>query len=393
MMSTDEAISRLESIGADSFKSEPERLQLANALLAALRRIQTPWDIACAHGWIEMTTVAAVRTLIDVGLFTKWAAHGSKPLTTNEFAKLTGADAVLLGRLLRHVAAQHFIIEVEENTYASTPYALSLGKDLALASIYGSFYHEVQLPLAVSMPLFLAETGFKNPTDLRDSNFQRVHGKGSNYFEFIASSPQRSLDFANAMDYHGRGNISQWTEVYDTDNIIKGADPDRPLVVDVGGSKGHDLEKFHQRHPNIPIGSLALQDLPKVLDGLTVDPTISIHPYDFFTPQPIKGARAYYLHRILHDWPNDKATEILRMTAEAMEPGYSKMLIHEDIVSAREPSVQTTMADITMMMSFSSAERTEQEWQTLIGDVEGLKVTKVWHKPHTIGGIIEVERV
>ncbi|KAF3019301.1 hypothetical protein E8E14_008480 [Neopestalotiopsis sp. 37M] len=393
MTSTEEAIAQLESIGADSFKSESERLQLSNALLATLRRVQTPWDMACAHGWIELTTVAAIKTLIDAGLFTKWAEQGSKPLTTDEFAKLTGADAVLLGRLLRHVAAQHFITEIEEDTYASTPYALSLGTDPALVSIYGSFYHEVQVPLAASMPSFFAETGFKNPTDLQDGNFQRVHGKGSDYFGFIASSPQRNQDFANAMDCHARGNILSWPEVYDTDEIIKGAKPDRPLVVDVGGSKGHDLEKFHQRHPDIPKGSLVLQELPKVLEGLTVDPAISAHPHDFFTPQPIKGARAYYFHLILHDWPDEKATEILKRAAEAMEPGYSKMLIHEDVVSAREPSVQTTVADITMMMCFSSAERTEKEWRALIGGVEGLKIVKIWHKPHTIGGIIEVERV
>jgi hypothetical protein len=189
------------------------------------------------------------------------------------------------------------------------------------------------------------------------------------------------------MDCHARGDISPWPEVYDTYNIIVGAKPDRPLVVDVGGSKGHGLEKFHQRHPDISKGSLVLQDLPKVLDGLTVDPAISVQPHDFFTLQPIKGARAYYFHLILHEWPDEKATEILRITAEAMEPGYSKILIHEDVVSARVPSVQTTVADIIMMMCFSSAERTEKEWRALIGGVEGLKITKIWHKPHAIGGI------
>lgn len=100
MTSTEEAIAQLESIGDGSFKSESERLQLSNALLATLRRVQTPWDMACAHGWIELTTVAAIKTLIDAGLFTKWAEQGSTPLTTDEFAKLTGADAVLLGNTI-----------------------------------------------------------------------------------------------------------------------------------------------------------------------------------------------------------------------------------------------------------------------------------------------------
>ncbi|KAI0972401.1 O-methyltransferase-domain-containing protein [Xylaria arbuscula] len=118
---------------------------------------------------------------------------------------------------------------------------------------------------------------------------------------------------------HARGNIP-WPEVYDTNKLITGARLDRPLVVDVGGSKGHDLEKFHQKHPDIPQGTLVLQDLPEVLNSLTVDPAISICPHDSFASQPIKGAGAYYFHLVLHDWPDDRAAEILGNTADAMEP-------------------------------------------------------------------------
>ncbi|KAI0380361.1 O-methyltransferase [Hypomontagnella monticulosa] len=393
MMSVDQAISRLHEIGAGSFNSESERLRLSDALLATLRRVQSPWDIACAHGWIDLTTVATIKTLIDAGLFTKWSEQGNNPLTVDEFAKLTGADAVLLGRLLRHIAAQHLITEAGEDTYASTPWALRLGTDPAIASIYGTFYHELQVPLAVSLPSFLKETGFKNPTNLQKSNFQRSFGEGSTFFGYIASSPLRNKHFADAMDCHARDHVLPWPEIYDTNQILTGAKLDRPLVVDVGGSKGHDLETFHRKHSDIPKGSLILQDLPEVLDGLKVNPAISVCPHDFFTPQPVKGARAYYFHIVLHDWPNDKAAEILRNIADAMEPGYSKILLHEDVVSTREPSVQATVADITMMMSFSTAERTEKEWRRLIDDVDGLRISKIWNKPQSIGGIVEIERV
>ncbi|KAH7308596.1 O-methyltransferase [Stachybotrys elegans] len=393
MVSVDESISRLGEIDTGSSLSESERLRLSNALVAALRRVQSPWDIACSHGWIELTTIFAIKSLIDAGVFTKWAEQGSKPLTANEFAELTGADAVLLARLLRHLAAQHLITEVDEDKYASTPWALSLGTDLALSSIYGTFYHEIQVPLAASMPSFLKEIGFKNPTDVKDGNFQRVHGKNSTFFDFVASSPLRNKDFANAMDCHARGNISPWPEVYDTRNLTDGAKLDRPLVVDVGGSKGHDLEKFLDRHSDVLEGSLVLQDLPHVLEGLAINPAITICPHDFFKPQPVKGARAYYFHIVLHDWPDVQASEILRLTAEAMEPGYSKILIHEDVVSVRDPSVQATVADMTMMMCFSSAERTDQDWQRLISGIPGLQVSKIWRKPYTIGGIIEVDRI
>lgn len=72
--------------------------------------------------------------------------------------------------------------------------------------------------------------------------------------------------------------------VYDTNQVIGGAKMDRPLVVDVGGSKGHDLEEFLERHPDITKGSLVLQDLPEVLDGLAVNPAITVCPHDLFAP-------------------------------------------------------------------------------------------------------------
>jgi hypothetical protein len=39
------------------------------------------------------------------------------------------------------------------------------------------------------------------------------------------------------------------------------------------------------------------------LDGLN----IKAYEHSFFEPQPIKGARAYYLGSILHDWPTPTA--------------------------------------------------------------------------------------
>ena len=104
----------------------------------------------------------------------------------------------------------------------------------------------------------------------------------------------------------------------------------------------------------------------------------------------LSGARAYYLHCVLHNWPDDKATEILKNLRSAMVPGYSKVLIHEIVIDATNPHPQTTTVDLTMMMTFSAAERTEAMWNELIVK-GGLKIVKVWRKPHAIESVIEVE--
>ena len=74
-------------------------------------------------------------------------------------------------------------------------------------------------------------------------------------------------------------------------SLVKGAgtDADAVLLVDVGGSLGHDIVEFHRKHPKVP-GRLVLQDLPEVIEQIQ-EPLVGIEPmaHNFFKEQPIKG--------------------------------------------------------------------------------------------------------
>ncbi|KAK6851072.1 hypothetical protein PG987_000706 [Apiospora arundinis] len=53
-------------------------------------------------------------------------------------------------------------------------------------------------------------------------------------------------------------------------------------------------------------GQLVLQELPEVIaaataKGVGADGRIKLQTHDFFTPQPVKGARVYFMRTILHD--------------------------------------------------------------------------------------------
>ncbi|KAI3336052.1 S-adenosyl-L-methionine-dependent methyltransferase [Ustulina deusta] len=380
MSSVDQIISNLRAIDTHSLVSDDDRL-LLKELRGTLRRIQSPWDVAWDQAWVHGNTMAAIKTLIDASVFVRWAEAGNKPMTTSEIAYLTGADPLLLKRLLRQLAAEHLITEIGENAYAPTPWSLRVGTESAFASIYGKFYYEVASPLFRSLPFFFEEGGYKNPTTLTSSNFQRVHGEGPTFFRFISSDKTINRQFADAMDCLSAGNSISWLH-----GLVA------PLVVDVGGSKGHNIEKFLQKHPDVPKESLILQDLPEVLEKVTIHPGITACPYDFFTPEPVKGARVYYFHIVLHDWPDETATRILEVVRDAMEREYSRLLIHEVLVPAREPSLAATTLDMAMMALFSSLERTENEWRRLIDGVEGLQIAKIWKARQADESIIEIER-
>jgi hypothetical protein len=262
--------------------------------------------------------------------------------------------------------------------------------------MYGAFYHELNQLMFLTLPAFLRKTGFKVPTDMNDCNMQFWQGdKHANLFEYVSTNAALRSDFNDAMECHSKYNLTPWPEVYPTDTVVAAAKPGVPLVVDVGGGKGHDLKKFLARHPEAcqTPGSLVLQDLPGILKGVEADlaaPAIKVQPHDFFTEQPVKGARVYFMHNVLHDWPDSVAAIILRKLAVSMEKGYSRVLIHESLVSNEKPLARVTVSDITMMACLAAAERTEEQWSELVASA-GLKMVKIWRPAQSVESIIEAE--
>ena len=130
------------------------------------------------------------------------------------------------------------------------------------------------------------------------------------------------------------------------ENLVKSAktEDEAVFLVDVGGEKGHDLQELYQKHPKLP-GDLVLQDLKGVIEEAEASGLDSKNvplEHDFFAKHPVigmfpnttevyllttLGARAYYKHSCLHDWPDSKADETLTSLKPGLTKGYSKLLI------------------------------------------------------------------
>ncbi|KAI3527449.1 O-methyltransferase [Colletotrichum filicis] len=97
------------------------------------------------------------------------------------------------------------------------------------------------------------------------------------------------------------------------------------------------------------------------------------------------------MHHILHDWPDKQACRILEMQETALKPGYSRILIHDQIMDddVRAVHPHAAVFDISMMAFGAAGERTEKEWRALIESV-GLRVIKIWRVPGAVQGVIEV---
>lgn len=83
----------------------------------------------------------------------------------------------------------------------------------------------------------------------------------------------------------------KWTRVYDPQCLLQGFRAENgPLLVDVGGGHGNDISAMLEYlDKGAPPGCLVLQDLPEVVSIARVSDKVTVTPYDFFTPQPIRG--------------------------------------------------------------------------------------------------------
>ncbi|KAK7402779.1 hypothetical protein QQX98_011459 [Neonectria punicea] len=222
-----------------------------------------------------------------------------------------------------------------------------------------------------------------------------AYGTKMNTFEW-----QRSLGYDRHFNHHmagyRQGRVPWMTPGFYPvqERLIEGGDtrPSAPFLVDIGGNMGHDLVEFHQYHPHAP-GKLILQDLPAIIESIQeLDPAITPMSYNFHTKQPVKGARAYYIHSCLHDWPDSVCESILSRIYEAMKPGYSRLLINENVMPAKGTYWEKSSVDIVMMTLFSSRERSEADWYHLLERVAGFKIVKIWHGGKGVESLIECER-
>lgn len=167
-------------------------------------------------------------------------------------------------------------------------------------------YRYLSLPVYDKLPKYFADYDYKSPVDVRDGPFQYAHGIKETTFDYWAKDPTVTKTF-NTFMTGVRGSRPHWVHWFpireELINGSSGKDED-VLLVDVGGGKGHDLNKFITTFPDAK-GRYVLEDLPVVIDD-TYDrnPRIEAVKHDFFQEQPIPGKSAnlcsYYWFWLFH---------------------------------------------------------------------------------------------
>ncbi|KAE8557008.1 hypothetical protein EYB25_001714 [Talaromyces marneffei] len=324
-----------KSLTQDGAQNRRQLLETVHSLSYAL---ETPREAMIRYCWSQPTIFAAIELGINLGLF-KVLAKGDKPKTAVELAEATGAEPVFLSRILKHLGAMGAIYEVGPDTYQPTNFAKTLTIQ-RYADAYPCMTDCINSGI-LAFPQWVKKNGYQAPPDGKNSAMQLGFNTDLHFFEFLATNPE--------------------------------------------------YPEFRRKHPEVQ-GKFVLQDLPEVIEKakLLVSTEIEAMEHDFFKEQPIKGARAYYMHSILHNWPDNKCKEILTNLAQAMKPGYSKVLINENVIPDMNADWQTTSLDFIMMTLFASQERTARQWQALV-ESAGLKIVNIITAEKGVESLIECE--
>ncbi|EHK97284.1 putative Sterigmatocystin 8-O-methyltransferase [Glarea lozoyensis 74030] len=326
-----------------------------------------------------------IRIAIDLKLFSI-LKDGEKSLT--ELAEVTKATPELLGRILRSLAANGAIKETSNDKYALSP-TFSLFANPTFAAGLADCADFLN-PAYLALPSFLKSTSYVSPNDPANTALQSAFdAKGKDLIGILMERPESARGFGTLMSTWGEGN-SLIQDLYPVGELGEGFDGESVMWVDVGGGYGQKSVALKKAVPGLP-GRFVVQDLPGTVKNSPECEGVEFLGHDFFTEQPIKGARAYYIRQCLHNWPAEKCLTILSQLRKAMKPGYSKLFVHELIVPARGASTWVVTQDFNMMTLCATLERTEAQWTYILAEA-GLKVVAVYAAPDGISeGVIEAE--
>lgn len=302
------------------------------------------------------------------------------------------------------------LLEVDEETYAQTPFS----QMYTIPDIIATFKHitDEGWPSLSFMSHYFRSNGWTTPADSTNCPYTFAHRtNGKESWEYMAQFPDRQQNSNRAMMAQSFDTV--WSiGLYPFADTLYTPPPNdsTTLVVDVGGGVGHTSRKIRELSAAIP-GRIILQDRAEVIADALDTAGVETMTHDFFQPQPVKGqfllhppllvpkkkkktnneyekgARIYYLRRILHDWADPACVQILQHLAAAMDPHTSRVVIADQVLPNKGVAPESAFVD-TLMMTITGGERTEKQWVALLARA-GLRLERFHKAPGTAFGVVE----
>lgn len=280
---------------------------------------------------------------------------GEGPKTGAELAAATGTHARSIERLMRLLVCEGVFAEDDSQRFALTPLSMCLQAHHA-ESIRDLIVHQLgeETYDAWGELLHSIRTG--------ETGFERAFGMG--VWEYRTQHPEYGKLFNAAMWNLSGVYIDAVLAAYSFSSFR--------CVVDLGGGSGRFLVALLSAHSGL---KGVLFDLPHVADSARrqiasagLAHRCEVRGGDILAGVP-EGADAYVLSRVIHDWDDARALEILRNCRRAMPPSGRLLLIERILPARAEPTSAVRshlVIDLMMMVMNGGRERTEEEYRVLL---------------------------
>jgi hypothetical protein len=297
----------------------------------------------------------ALRAVADLEIADRLAG-GAK--SVDALSAETGAHTDALYRILRILAAEGVFRESSPRQFELTELGGALRSDAT-----SSARDFIRM---INREPYVAFSKLDHSLTTGRPAFDEVFGKPR--FDWLAEHPAEAALFQRAMMAMSQGDNEAVAEAFDFRPFTR--------VVDVGGGHGQLLSAILDRNQHL---SGVLFDRPSGVESAksqsgSASSRIEFVSGDFFKAVP-SGADVYILKRVIHDWGNAQATQILAKCREAMAPG-GRVLIAESIVRTGDGPDPMKFLDAIMLVVTGGTERTEKEYAGLFADA-GLRLDRV----------------
>ncbi|KAE8403184.1 S-adenosyl-L-methionine-dependent methyltransferase [Aspergillus pseudonomiae] len=331
--------------------------------------LQTPFELfqGIVHTAMPLVAVRVCQQHRILHMMQENVEKGQLATSTASLAQDTGMNRQGLETLLEFMAARHFVDRVSSNEFASNRLTRLLLTPLFMEGVL--IYHDF------FTPSFTALNAFLSSPRQRPTAFQLAHNTSDGPYDMQHADPDISKAFQNYIQLE-HSYLPSWLNVVDFQSeFAEDTSTDTVLFVDVGCGNGQQCVNLLTENPNLR-GRVILQDTPSVIQNALPDSRVETMGYDYFTEQPVKGAKAYHFRQIFHNNDDDECFRILEALLPAMSSS-STLLINENVLPDDEPSTEYRASlSMTMMALFNTYERREGHWHRLL-DKAGLTIKAI----------------
>lgn len=321
------------------------------------RSVGSPHQHIIELGWGYLYS-AALNAVAELGV-ADLLEHGPQPSAA--LAEQLGVQAQPLHRTLRLLASVGVFAEDEQGRWTLTPAA-----DVLRSEAAGSLRDAVRM---LAHESFWVPAG-KLSTTIRAGQTPFAEIFGGSFFDYFAANPEVGPIF-----HRGMASFS------DSENVpIAGAYDFRRFerIIDVGGGHGGFLIEALRASPARGVlldADHVLREARVAAAGLADRCELVVG--DFL--QSVPDGDCIVLKRILHDWSDETAIEILRVCRRALRPDGRVLIIDAVIPPGNQPHLGKEL-DVLMMVSLPGRERTEQEFRQMLAAAD-LRLERVIDTP------------